>query len=804
MDVVKRVVVNTFAQYMRTVINICLSLYSTRLVLDALGQSDYGIYMLIGGVVAMLGFITNAMVVTTQRHLSFAYGRGVQEEVQSVFANSLFLHIVIGVLIVVLLSVLSPLLFTHFLNIDEARVGVAWKVYFIMLLSLLITFLTSPFRSLLIAHENIVYISLIDVIDGVLKVLLAIWLYHVSSDKLIVYAVYMLSIMAFNLIALSLFSNLRYKECCFVPKLKQLNTSVQKKIAGFAGWTTYSIACILTRNQGVAVVLNHFFGTVINSAYGIAMQVSGSTLFLSESVMNALRPQIIKAEGEGNRHKMLNKTEIACKFSFLLFFVIALPLILEMPAILQVWLSKVPPHAVFFCRLILVSSVFDQLTTGLGVANQAIGRIRNYSLVINTLKMLTLPIIWLFLHNGFDMEFALLFYVLIELTCALIRIPFLKYQANLSVYHFIKNVFIKESYVVLLLLVVCSVFVSQIHFPFRFIFTIILSFIVGIVSIFLMACNDEERQLLLILFKLENIYLNVKHQAVKLLFSSWAHLSMKSYVSYLYKKRRGHSMNWQNPQDLNEKINWLKFNSDTRIWSRLSDKFLVRQYVAEKGLADLVVPLYGKWNSVNEIVWQQLPSQFVMKTTNGSGDVKICFDKSQIQFLEWEKHFNHYLKYRLGYAMGEPHYNLIQPSIIAEQLLDISNQSLYSSSLIDYKVWTINGEPICVWVVTNRTHEHAEMMLYDLHWAPHPEYLQEKDPHFSISTSILPPPPHLARMIEAAKILATGFPQVRIDFYDCGQLRFGEMTFTSAGGYMNYFTDEFLLKLGQRLVLPHT
>ena len=178
MDASKRIVVNTLAQHIRSIVNIVLSLYSTRLILQALGQSDYGIYSLVAGVVAMLGFLTNAMVVTTQRQLSFYHGSGNIDTVRRIFSNSLLLHVLLGIILVVVLLAVEPLLFNGFLRIKQERMNTATIVYGLVILSLLITFLTAPYRALFIARENIVYISVVDVLDGLFKLLAAIWLLH--------------------------------------------------------------------------------------------------------------------------------------------------------------------------------------------------------------------------------------------------------------------------------------------------------------------------------------------------------------------------------------------------------------------------------------------------------------------------------------------------------------------------------------------------------------------------------------------------------------------------------------------------
>ena len=494
----KRVVVNTLAQNIRSILNICLSLYSTRIVLDALGRSDFGIYSLVGGVVAMLGFITNAMVVSTQRHLSFSYGQHDTRYIHKVFANAVILHIILGLLLFVVLLCLKPLIFnTGILNIASNRIDEASVVYLIMISSLFVSVITAPYRALFIARENIIYISIIDVIDGVLKFALVFLLYDIAFDRLIAYALIMTGIACFNFFAFSIGSKLKYEESCIVPSFKEVDRSEIKRMGTFAGWTIYSTGCIIGRNQGMSVILNHFFGVVINSAYGIAMQVSSAVMFVAQSVMNAMNPQIVKAEGMGNRSQMLNRAESSCKYSFLLLSLVVIPIVSEMPYILDAWLKEVPEHAVMFCRFILIAALIDQLTMGLATANQAIGKIRNYSLIINSTKILTLPVVWICLSLGFQVEYAMWCYLCLEMLCALMRLPYLRFTAGLSVRHFVKNVFLRVSLPVLLMVTVCWGCTHFLEFRLRFMLTAVLSVIMGGLTIWFCGFTQDERCMML-------------------------------------------------------------------------------------------------------------------------------------------------------------------------------------------------------------------------------------------------------------------------------------------------------------------
>lgn len=278
-------------------------------------------------------------------------------------------------------------------------------------------------------------------------------------------------------------------------------------------------------------------------------------------------------------------------------------------------------------------------------------------------------------------------------------------------------------------------------------------------------------------------------------------ISPKRGISMIFRSVLGYEMPWDNPQDLNEKINWLKLYSDTSEWTRLGDKYRVREYLKEKGYGDLLIPLIGKWDRVEDIDWDTLPTQFVMKMNNGSGDILICEDKSQLDIEYWKKTFKRLFKTRFGITLGEFHYSKMKPCIIAEELLDASKQPVKSTSLIDYKVWCFNGEVTYIRVYINRTKDATQFTLYDTDWTPHPE-LVKCTPKRILYKEGLPKPTSLPLMIKAASDLSKGFPQVRVDFYEVGgKLYFGEMTFTGHSGYMDSYTKDFLLELGEKVKL---
>lgn len=297
--------------------------------------------------------------------------------------------------------------------------------------------------------------------------------------------------------------------------------------------------------------------------------------------------------------------------------------------------------------------------------------------------------------------------------------------------------------------------------------------------------------------------MNLRHIIVKSAYRFLGKYFPKTLASIRYQRIFGKKLNWENPTNLNEKINWLKFYSDTSQWSILADKYLVREYIEQKGLGDILVKLYGKWEDVEQIDWNKLPNSFVLKMNNGSGDIIVCKDKSSLDIEETKALFKKLIKKTFGYTTAEPHYTFMKPCIIAEELLYPVNQATPSTSIIDYKIWCFDGKPESVWACRNRTKTTVEVASYDLDWNHHPEHSVYTS-HYMKSSIQFNRPKSLDRMLEIASILSEGFPQVRVDLYEVdNKVYFGELTFTSNFGMMEFYSDEYLNYLGEKVKLTN-
>ncbi|MDH7462449.1 hypothetical protein QEG73_14210 [Chitinophagaceae bacterium 26-R-25] len=489
-----RVVFNTGVQYARTFIGACIAFYSSRIILKSLGASDYGIYNLVAGVITFLGVINIALSSSTQRYLSFYQGKNDGEMQAKIFNNSIVTQLAIGLILAIGMFILTPFIFDGFLNIPSDRIHSATAVYYSLIVTVFFSMLTMPYMAALVAHENIVFSSIVQIADALLKLIIALSLLSILSDRLIYYAIMMAVIAFLDFCVYVIYCRNRYEECRHFT-LKSFDKKLLKEIFVFSGWMIYGTVCVVGRTQGIAVIFNQFFGTMINAAYGIAQQLSGQATFISNSLLNAIRPQIIKAEGGLDREKMLRLAEIASKFSLLLLSIIAIPAVFEMDNILNIWLENVPDHTKTFCQFVLLTALADQLTIGLAYASQAIGNIKGYSLAINTIKIITLPAAYLCLHFGLQPAAVMVCMLSFEFICAISRLFFLKKTAGLPITGFIKRVFVPEFIPVVCTTIVC--WASHLILPYYlFWIPFLLSAVTICITTYKLGLCEDEKQII--------------------------------------------------------------------------------------------------------------------------------------------------------------------------------------------------------------------------------------------------------------------------------------------------------------------
>lgn len=398
MSTAKRVVKNTAYLYVRMLVSILANIFTTRILLDALGASDYGLYNVVGGAIMMLGFLTATMSHTTQRFLNYAEGQGDIEGIKNVFNNSLIVHYAVAALFVIILSVAGLIFFNGVLNIPDGRDTAALMVYGCLIFSTAFSVTIVPYDSVLNAHENMLVYSVIGIFDVVFKLVIAIIVLFAETDKLILYAILMALESWFVRWLTKSYCRRKYIECRSEELNKYYSKSTIRRISAFAGWNLVNIASGMTSQFGKNVVVNHFFGTILNASLGIATQLSGVIMGVSANMIKAITPILVKSEASNQREKMLEITYVGCRFSFLLFSFFCLPIYFFIDEILTLWLKEIPDGTVIFCKLIIIATLIEQAVSFLYQAIAAQGNIKYYNItkgVVNIMPIVSTIIMFM-------------------------------------------------------------------------------------------------------------------------------------------------------------------------------------------------------------------------------------------------------------------------------------------------------------------------------------------------------------------------------------------------------------------------
>lgn len=390
MSTAARVIKNTGFLYFRIAITIIVAFWTTRIILNALGEDDFGVYSLVGVVVSLLGFLNASLSGATQRFINFTEGQNDPEAKKIIFNNSLTLHSILAAGLTVLLAVIGVIAFEFFLEIPPASYFAAKCVYACMIGTTVISVLNVPYEAEINAHEDMLVYAVIGTIDAALKLAIAFIIKNAESNRLILYGVLMTIVPIITLIVLRVYCHRHYSECTIHP-IRYYSKSIIKQLSSFAGWNFINTASSIVAQSGLNIVINKFFGVALNAAQGITNQIGGALMNLSSNVEKALNPIIVKREGANQREGMLYVSLLGCRMTFFIFSFFSVFFVAEMSPILHLWLKKVPSWTVLFCQLQLVRVALELLTRGVHMAIMAQGHIKLYSIsrsVINILPII--------------------------------------------------------------------------------------------------------------------------------------------------------------------------------------------------------------------------------------------------------------------------------------------------------------------------------------------------------------------------------------------------------------------------------
>jgi len=396
-----RLIVNTVVMYARVFITMIISLLASRWILLGLGAEDFGLFNLVAGLLTLMMFLNLSMSTATQRFISFYLTKDGAAKAQTIFYYSCILHLLVAIIVIACIEIGGQYMLDHFLSVPTGKENLAKFVLHTLSISTFFTIISVPYNACMLAHENMLFVAIISIAEAVLRFACAFSLLYIPSHRLEYYALVVMGMQILSTIAYRTYSVTHYAE----SKIKIQKVSdfrLLKEMVTYVGYNLIGSISSMLGTQGVSMLLNSFFGVIINAAYGIATQVQGQLTYFSNAVVSAARPQIVKSEGEGNRDRMLILSASACKMAFLLMSLFAIPLIIEMPYVLELWLKDVPNYTVEFSRLILILSLIFQFSIGVSVGVESVGNIKMLQIVVGTFNLLILPLGYVLLVNGFQ------------------------------------------------------------------------------------------------------------------------------------------------------------------------------------------------------------------------------------------------------------------------------------------------------------------------------------------------------------------------------------------------------------------
>lgn len=435
----KRIAKNTLMLYIRMFFTMAVSLFTSRVVLQTLGVTDYGINNVVGGIVAMFGFLNGAMASATQRYLNVDIATGNEEHLKISFRTAMQIHVMIALVIFVLAETVGLWFVLEKLVIPEDRMTAAMWVYQFSIIASMVGIISLPYNADIIAHERMGAFAYISIMDVVLKLVIVYMLVISPFDKLITYSALFLCVNILDRFIYNLYCKKHFSEVNFSLKVDK---PLFKEMSSFAGWSLWGNIAAVLFTQGLNMLLNMFFGPAVNAARGIAVQVQGVIQGFVANVQTAVNPQITKSYAQQNLHRMHKLMFTSSKFCFYLLFLIVLPVSLEANQILHVWLGIVPDHTVWFFRLIAFIMLTETLANPYIVANQATGKVKKYQAVCGGLLLCIVPIAYIVLKLGGNPESVYIVHGCIAVITQATRVYMMRNLISLSMMTYVRKVII--------------------------------------------------------------------------------------------------------------------------------------------------------------------------------------------------------------------------------------------------------------------------------------------------------------------------------------------------------------------------
>lgn len=423
----KRIAKNTIFLYIRMLLVMLVSLYTVRVVLGILGEVDYGIYNVVGGIVVMFAFLSRTLASASQRYFAYELGRQDYSKLNNIFSLTLLLYIIVAILVVLLAETLGLWFFNSKMNIPQDRIQAASFIYQLSIISFCFTLLMTPYQALLIAREDMNIYAFIGVLEALLYLGVAFLLKLIQFDHLIVYGLLMTIVAVLTNSIYYVVARIKYKESHYIWFW---DIKLVKEIASYSGWNVLGAVANVARSQGINILINLFFSPAINAARGLAYQVSGALNSFASNFYTAVRPQVTKKYAKGDIAGVNSLVFSSSKLSYYLILFISTSVIVYINPILKLWLVNPPVYTDLFVSLVIITSLVDSLSNPLMTLVQATGKVKVYQIVVSFLLMLNLPISYVFLKLGYSAEYTMYIAISVSVILLFVRVFILKSMVN--------------------------------------------------------------------------------------------------------------------------------------------------------------------------------------------------------------------------------------------------------------------------------------------------------------------------------------------------------------------------------------
>jgi O-antigen/teichoic acid export membrane protein len=469
-----------------------IGLYTARVVLNALGIEDYGIYNVVGGIVILFTCISNSMTAATQRFITFEIGRNDTEQLNKIFSTSVLIHIIIACVVLLFIETLGYWFFTNKMQIPLDRMNAAKWVFHIAVISLFLNIINVPNNAMIIAYERMKAFAYISMFDAVIKLLIAVLLGYIFVDRLIIYAIFMMGLALAQNILYLIYVKKKIHQIFFKPLYEK---RLFRKMLNFASLSFIGDLGMISYTQGLNVLLNVFFSPSVNAARGIAVQVQNAVTAFSSNFQIALNPQITKSYASTNLAYMRQLIFASSKYSFFLLFLISLPILIETKQLLFLWLKVVPEHTVAFLILVLFITIIIIIGNPLTIAAHATGKIKKYQILVGGINFFILPLSYFTLKLKAIPEYVFIINLCMVFLCLFIRVYIVKSMISFSMRDYLRDVL---SPIIIVMLTSSILPLTVYHIMddsmFRFFAVGFISLLMNIISIYHWGLNSKEKK----------------------------------------------------------------------------------------------------------------------------------------------------------------------------------------------------------------------------------------------------------------------------------------------------------------------